>query len=185
MHEFVSIDNKGVRTKWSPEGAITPLGTSSSPYLKTCKTPATFNELRFFSPNLKTLPYIDGQRFSRIKYSSGITSISTYTATWVSGQVLDFPPTLTSLLATGGGGFWIRLTGSDKTVIFRSATPPSVTSSYQTAANMNKIKAIYIPSEYMDAYKAHAQWGNATLVAKMQPLEGSKYEEFNEWEYDD
>lgn len=50
---------------------------------------------------------------------------------------------------------------------------------------MNKIKAIYIPSEYMDAYKAHAQWGNATLVAKMQPLEGSKYEVFNEWEYDD
>lgn len=77
------------------------------------------------------------------------------------------------------------MTGSDKTVIFRSATPPSVTSSYQTAANMNKIKTIYIPSEYMDAYKAHAQWGNATLVAKMQPLEGSKYEDFNEWEYDD
>ena len=161
--------------------AVSSLGTGSSPYLKTCKSVATFNELRFFS--VKTLNYFNGQRFSQLKFPEVLTTVSSYTPTWISGSVLDFPPTLTNL--ANAGSFWLNMVGTGKIIILRSATPPSVADSYQNAANMNKIATIYIPTEYMDTYKAHARWGNATLVAKMQPLEGSKYEIFNEWEYDD
>lgn len=127
--------------------------------------------------------YFTNQRFSQLKFPEVLTTVSSYTPTWISGSVLDFPPTLTNL--ANAGSFWLNMVGTGKIVILRSATPPTVADSYQSDVNMNKIATIYIPTEYMDTYKAHARWGNATLVAKMQPLEGSKYEVFNEWEYDD
>ena len=64
-------------------------------------------------------------------------------------------------------------------MILRSATPPSVSNSY---FNASRIGVLYIPADYIDTYKAHDVWGK--LSSKMQPVEGSKYEVFNEWEYD-
>ena len=95
---------------------------------------------------------------------------------WLCAQIYDFPPTLTSLASP----FWLRLQG-DKIFIFRSETPPTPGSNY-FANGKDKVKKIYVPSAYMTAYQNHETWGQFT--SKMIQLEGSKYEVFNEWDYD-
>lgn len=135
-----------------------------------------FNELMFFLSVTSLTRQNQGITFSRLKFPPNLTSIDTYLSVWLCAQIYDFPPTLTSLASP----FWLRLQG-DKIFIFRSETPPTPGSNY-FANGKDKVKKIYVPSAYMTAYQNHETWGQFT--SKMIQLEGSKYEVFNEWDYD-
>lgn len=89
---------------------------------------------------------------------------------------MDFPSTLTTIESS----FWLRMTtNANRVIILRSETPPTVSTDYY---NASKFGVILVPSHLVGTYKAASGWSLA--AAKIQPLEGSKYEVFNEWEYD-
>ena len=150
------------------------MGTASSSPFKDNSKVKYFEELRFFT-SITSLTRWTTTTFQKVKFPPHLRTIDYYAGTWGASPILDFPSTLTTIQYY----FWLRMTSnSNRVLILRSETPPSVTNSNFSAA---KIGTLYIPSAYRAAYEAHDVWGR--LSAKMADLEGSAYEVFNEWEF--
>lgn len=150
------------------------MGTASGSPFKDNSKVKYFEELRFFT-SVTSLTRWNTTTFQKVKFPPHLRTIDYYTGTWGASPILDFPNSLTAIQQS----FWLRLTSNpNRVIILRSETPPSVSSNYY---NANKIGVIYVPSELLDTYKNASGWSSA--ANKMQPLEGSAYEVFNEWEF--
>ena len=114
-------------------------------------------------------------KYEHIKFPCNMTFIDFYTD-WAYSMILDFPSTLTTITSY----FGVRIR-TGVTIIFRSATPPSIASSQLAESYQKKIAKMYVPSASLTDYQTMFNY----ITDRIEAIEGSDYEVFNAWEYDD
>lgn len=96
--------------------------------------------------------------------------ITTLNSQWIFGSyqvaIIDLPSTITRIVGYGlsphtGPSYQVNYN-----VIIRAVTPPTVDSTIKN--NTNKLIAIYVPDESVDAYKTASNWTG--LAAKIKQL---------------
>lgn len=115
------------------------------------------------------------RKFEHIKLPNNTISLDFYTD-WLYSVILDFPSTFTTIVSN----FGIRIRDG-VTIIFRSSTPPTIASGNLTETYQKKIAKMYVPTVSLADYQAVFNY----ITDRIEPIEGSDYEVFNAWEYDD
>lgn len=144
-----------------------------STYLRNLGDDIKFTEFKYFT-NVKNIsggsPLI-GNIFTEIKFPISLTVVDIYSTIFKDCKILDFPE---SAAVTW---FYGQNIPNAEVLILRN---PSV----QSVGNANRTKEtieIYVPNELVDSYKENTDW--AARASNIYPIEGSDYEVFNNWDY--
>ena len=176
-----NVDNTGgtytVGTTYEPIGITMEqcaAVTSFQTYLRNLGTDLKFTECRYFSiTNVDNGSPFQNDKFLKIKFPNTLAIISFYNNTYKNTPIIDIPKSVTRLTYF----YCTNISGCD-VLILRC---PTIYSPNYIQVLKSDIE-VYVPQELLSDYKEHAEWSK--IANNIYAIEGSDYEVFNDWEYD-
>lgn len=151
--------------------AVTSIATGF--HLRNLGNEVKFNEFRYFTKvkNISGSSPLTGNIFTEIKFPISLTAVDIYYTIFKDCKILDFPVSATV------SWFYGQNIPNAEVLILRNPSVQNIGSANRTKETIK----IYVPNELVNSYKENTNW--TARASNIYPIEGSDYEVFNNWDY--